>query len=167
MKNDCWFQPNVKILGRLLLYTYLHPPIRGFFLQSFCFHIGGEHPKRDVALNGNQSLGLIQENKSFYSWMTVSQPGIEIVANCSFLDELFFKNQESYDRIFCLFYFYFCNSVKFCTKKMLPTIGSCWKFVGTHGQLITTIHDEGDWSGILFATLIWSLQLHHLLCNSY
>ncbi len=121
-------------MGRLLLYTYLHPPIRGFFLQSFCFHIGGEHPKRDVALNGNQSLGLIQENKSFYSWMTVSQPGIEIVANCSFLDELFFKNQESYDRIFCLFYFYFCNSVKFCTKKMLPTIGSCWKFVGTHGN---------------------------------
>ncbi len=60
-------------------------------MQSFFFHIGGEQPKRDVALNGNQSLGPIQENKWFYSQMTVLQPGIEMRQTAPFLMNYFSK----------------------------------------------------------------------------
>jgi hypothetical protein len=39
-----------------------------FFLQVFA-GVNGEHPKTDVALNGNNLQGLSLKKKSFIAWI--------------------------------------------------------------------------------------------------
>jgi hypothetical protein len=46
-----------------ILKNMYNPSILGILFSNFCFHIGGEHPNKDVELNGNQSLGLIPKKK--------------------------------------------------------------------------------------------------------
>jgi hypothetical protein len=62
------FRHRLSTIQGILKYMY-NPSIRGFLVSNFCFHIGGEHPNKDVELNGNQSLGLVpkKRKRTFYN----------------------------------------------------------------------------------------------------
>jgi hypothetical protein len=58
-------------------------------------------------LNGNQSLGLIQENKSFYRQMTILQPRIEMWQTAPSWMNCFSKIKNLMTEYFVYFIFIF------------------------------------------------------------
>ncbi len=95
------FRHGLSTIGGILKIMY-NPSIAGFLFSNFCFHIGGEHPNKDVELNGNQSLGLVQKKRkkdlSIICIFTIARNRdmMNLIQNCSFF---LFKKKEYCDRV--------------------------------------------------------------------
>jgi len=106
------------LVGKKKKIFFFSPSWEQCFFSSFYFHINGKYAKKDLTLNGNQSVIPIQKN-SFYNLATLYNQELKCGDSnpkVSFLYIYFSKNRN-----LVKIYFYFpkiiCNKVKFFTKK--------------------------------------------------